>query len=696
MKTNLLRGWRSIFAVSCTVALLGCLDQPGESNAQTARVVNTTNSPVVEPPAIADEAPPLKAVIPPADLSPGLPEVIQLAQSAVGDEVLLAYIEKSERSFNPTVDEIVYLKDIGLSEAVIAALVRATDESNAVPQSPPIPAQNNNVFQAPAPAPEANRPSLVDAAAPSYSVAAEPSYTEVAPAPSQQVNISYFESALSPYGSWVEVADYGRCWQPTVVVVNRSWRPYADRGRWVYTSSGWYWQSDYSWGWAPFHYGRWHRDHHIGWVWVPGSTWGPAWVSWRYTDSYCGWAPLPPAARYESYGFYYQSSRVGIGFDFGLHHDYYTFIPTSRFCDRNPYRHYVSGSHSRTIYNNSTVINNYVRGNNNTIINEGIGRDRISRATHAPIRTLGLRDLPATTAPVGRTERVEGDRLAVFRPNVTAHGAATRALTGSSRATAATIAENNSPPANPGAPQRSSATMNRSGIGHSNPRETAVTTPATQAQATPTRTATSPGHTTFPRTWSQTSGTARNSASTADQRQLLTDNSNSGGTAPSSGVAQPTHGASGLRRLPSAQPSTPGQRQVPASISETLRPRETATVSQPAPRVQPSPISVPQAQPARREYNQSPARNHTPTLGSSRSLPSAQQPNYNIPNNGNQSSRFERSAPRSIQSFPRATAPTVSAPPQQPQQRIQTAPQRSEPATRQPVDRSNRGHRTKD
>ena len=31
-----------------------------------------------------------------------------------------------------------------------------------------------------------------------------------------------------------------------------------------------------------------------GWVWVPGYTWAPAWVSWRYGDGYAGWAPLPP------------------------------------------------------------------------------------------------------------------------------------------------------------------------------------------------------------------------------------------------------------------------------------------------------------------------------------------------------------------------------------------------------------------
>ena len=140
-------------------------------------------------------------------------------------------------------------------------------------------------------------------------------------------------------------------------------------------------------------------------MWVPGSTWGPAWVSWRYTDSYCGWAPLPPAARYESYGFYYQSSRVGIGFDFGLHHDNYTFIPTSRFCDRTPYRHYVSGSHSRNIYNNSTVINNYYV-NNNTIINEGIGRDTVAKATRSEVTKVAIRDLPDIAVVPGARKKV--------------------------------------------------------------------------------------------------------------------------------------------------------------------------------------------------------------------------------------------------------------------------------------------------
>ena len=32
----------------------------------------------------------------------------------------------------------------------------------------------------------------------------------------------------------------------------------------------------------------------MGWYWVPGRVWAPAWVSWRRSNDYVGWAPLPP------------------------------------------------------------------------------------------------------------------------------------------------------------------------------------------------------------------------------------------------------------------------------------------------------------------------------------------------------------------------------------------------------------------
>lgn len=100
-----------------------------------------------------------------------------------------------------------------------------------------------------------------------------------------------FEAPLGPYGTWVEVGSYGRCWRPVGIEVG--WRPYCE-GEWVWTDCGWYWQSDEPWGWACYHYGYWVMDPAFGWVWVPGVEWAPAWVSWRVGGGYIGWAPLPP------------------------------------------------------------------------------------------------------------------------------------------------------------------------------------------------------------------------------------------------------------------------------------------------------------------------------------------------------------------------------------------------------------------
>jgi len=113
----------------------------------------------------------------------------------------------------------------------------------------------------------------------------------VAP-PDGEVQAS-FDDTLSPYGDWVDV-NGTRAWRPAASVVGEDFQPYASGGQWLYTDSGWYFQSDYPWGWAPFHYGRWVLDVNYGWIWVPGNVWAPAWVDWRIGGGYIGWAPLPP------------------------------------------------------------------------------------------------------------------------------------------------------------------------------------------------------------------------------------------------------------------------------------------------------------------------------------------------------------------------------------------------------------------
>ncbi|MGC8991194.1 MAG: hypothetical protein ACP5MD_13850, partial [Verrucomicrobiia bacterium] len=67
-----------------------------------------------------------KAKIPlqPPQLSPGVADIVELAQKGVGDVVLVEYVKKSAQGFDLSADEILYLKDIGVSEEVIAEMLR--------------------------------------------------------------------------------------------------------------------------------------------------------------------------------------------------------------------------------------------------------------------------------------------------------------------------------------------------------------------------------------------------------------------------------------------------------------------------------------------------------------------------------------------------------------------------------------------
>jgi hypothetical protein len=105
-----------------------------------------------------------------------------------------------------------------------------------------------------------------------------------------------FRSTLDPYGSWVDDPTYGTAWVPSESVVGSDFSPYVSAGHWDYDDD-YTWVSDYDWGWAPFHYGRWAYAAPYGWEWIPGRVYAGAWVSWRYgwgDWGYVGWAPLGP------------------------------------------------------------------------------------------------------------------------------------------------------------------------------------------------------------------------------------------------------------------------------------------------------------------------------------------------------------------------------------------------------------------
>jgi hypothetical protein len=218
----------------------------------------------------------------------------------------------------------------------------------------------------------------------------------VAPAPAYVTapppDVTYFYNDLAPYGTWVQLDGYGWCWQPTAVVVTRDWRPYGHGGYWVYSDFGWYWQSTYSWGWAPFHYGRWYSHPRCGWVWTPDRVWGPAWVTWRTYGDTCGWAPLPPRAVFDvGLGWSYNGVSVGASFGFNLGSDAFLFVSFGDFHHRDLHRRCLPPARARTVYNQTTIINNYVV-NNNRIEHRGIPFDRVSSATRGGVPRATVRD----------------------------------------------------------------------------------------------------------------------------------------------------------------------------------------------------------------------------------------------------------------------------------------------------------------
>ena len=175
---------------------------------------------------------------------------------------------------------------------------------------------------------------------------------------------SLFYRELAPYGPWFETAEYGYVWQPEVARRSPHWRPYTD-GRWLDTDQGWAWWSEEPFGWATYHYGRWTEVARIGWIWVPGPDWAPAWVSWRVSNDYIGWAPLPPITVYETTFNY--GARTDSACGIPPHH--YNFVPTGTFAE--PVQsHTLPQSQSLTIIEETTNVTN-IHSHEQTIIVEG-------------------------------------------------------------------------------------------------------------------------------------------------------------------------------------------------------------------------------------------------------------------------------------------------------------------------------------
>jgi FecR protein len=101
-------------------------------------------------------------------------------------------------------------------------------------------------------------------------------------------NVRSYSSTFNSYGYWQNEPTYGYVWYPRVAP---GWRPYYF-GRWTTLRPwGWTWIGTDPWAWPTHHYGRWGFNGG-NWFWIPGRTWGAAWVSWAYAPGYVSWCPL--------------------------------------------------------------------------------------------------------------------------------------------------------------------------------------------------------------------------------------------------------------------------------------------------------------------------------------------------------------------------------------------------------------------
>ena len=230
------------------------------------------------------------------------------------------------------------------------------------------------------------------------------------------VSFDFFYNNLND-GNWVEVGDYGYCWQPSVAESNRNRRPYTD-GYWAYTDVGWTWVANEDFGWATYHYGRWTRLQDRGWFWVPGTEWGPAWVSWRTGGDQVGWAPLPPGRSGEPvYDGRPISGQVDIEFDIGP--SYYNFVDVRHIGEPRLRDRIYEPSRNVTFISNTVNVTN-ITYTNSTVYNYGPDYNQLSQRSSHPIQRLTLERQTNVAAGAaiqpGTAMKVEAGRLIVAAP----------------------------------------------------------------------------------------------------------------------------------------------------------------------------------------------------------------------------------------------------------------------------------------
>ncbi len=124
------------------------------------------------------------------------------------------------------------------------------------------------------------------------------SHPEMTPLPKPIQNLPgavfYFAQKYgNMYGEWIWDDYYGYIWRPFINDYRYPWGDWAPYycGRWATAGKQMFWVPEEPWGWVPYHLGIWQWDKKLGWVWMPGSMFAPAWVDWEFFMGYAAWRP---------------------------------------------------------------------------------------------------------------------------------------------------------------------------------------------------------------------------------------------------------------------------------------------------------------------------------------------------------------------------------------------------------------------
>src|SRR5262245_31412497 len=97
-------------------------------------------------------------------VSTAVADVIKMAEAGTSEDVLLAYIQNSAASFDLSADQILYLRDIGVSSDTVSAMLthdtalKSQDQAVAQPTQSATPAVVSQAEPAEAPAPTVAQP----------------------------------------------------------------------------------------------------------------------------------------------------------------------------------------------------------------------------------------------------------------------------------------------------------------------------------------------------------------------------------------------------------------------------------------------------------------------------------------------------------------------------------------------------------